>query len=229
MSSSTMIRFKARTITANEPLAIRLSAADATRFLVELANLSDEGKALNRFKRRFRGILENSVPKGLVRHWWINTAGDEYDPERSEEVLEATLWLLPLRNTLQRIWRAPDSRTKDWGVFMVCRHFFGQGDGSLLTDPPLADTGDGFLRLRPPSLCEQAFLHLPKIADLMKYCANPECPAPYFIAARRSQKYCSAVCSEPALRESKRRWWVEYGEDRRSKRSNKRARKRNRP
>lgn len=51
-----------------------------------------------------------------------------------------------------------------------------------------------------------------QVADRMKYCPNPTCVAPYFIAKRRSQKYCSYVCAAPAQKEFKRQWWAEHGD-----------------
>jgi len=61
------------------------------------------------------------------------------------------------------------------------------------------------------TLFEQALLHLVREANRARYCQNPDCPAPYFFAARRSQKYCSDICALPAQREFKGRWWVEHG------------------
>ena len=64
------------------------------------------------------------------------------------------------------------------------------------------------------------------IADRMRYCQNPSCPAPYFLAKRRSQKYCSDACSLPAQREFKRAWWQDHGEEWRAKRAKKKEAKR---
>jgi len=50
-----------------------------------------------------------------------------------------------------------------------------------------------------------------EIVDRMRYCPTLGCPAPYFIAQRRSQKYCSDACAVPAQREFKRAWWREHG------------------
>jgi hypothetical protein len=50
-----------------------------------------------------------------------------------------------------------------------------------------------------------------QVADRMKYCPNPSCAAPYFIAKRRSQKYCCDTCALPSQREFKRQWWAEHG------------------
>jgi hypothetical protein len=45
------------------------------------------------------------------------------------------------------------------------------------------------------------------VVDRMRHCPNAGCPAPYFIARRRSQKYCSDVCALPAQRQFKKDWW----------------------
>jgi hypothetical protein len=47
--------------------------------------------------------------------------------------------------------------------------------------------------------------------DRMRYCLNPECPAPYFFAKKRRQKYCTEECAGAGQRESKRIWWAEHG------------------
>lgn len=49
------------------------------------------------------------------------------------------------------------------------------------------------------------------VAPRMRQCSNPDCPAPLFIAARRSQRYCTDTCALPAQRESKRNWWSQHG------------------
>jgi hypothetical protein len=54
------------------------------------------------------------------------------------------------------------------------------------------------------------------ISNRMRRCTNFECPAPYFIARRLTQKYCSDACAQPAQKEFKRRWWREHGSDWRS-------------
>jgi hypothetical protein len=46
-------------------------------------------------------------------------------------------------------------------------------------------------------------------ADKMRYCQNPECLTPYFIAKRGIDKYCHPDCGASAIKASKRRWWNE--------------------
>lgn len=48
--------------------------------------------------------------------------------------------------------------------------------------------------------------------DRMRFCPNPECPAPYFLTRKRSQKYCTEKCAGAGQRELKRAWWSEHGE-----------------
>jgi len=47
-------------------------------------------------------------------------------------------------------------------------------------------------------------------ADRLAFCWNPKCPAPYFLAKRRDQKYCSDICTTPAKRAAKLKWWHEH-------------------
>lgn len=48
-----------------------------------------------------------------------------------------------------------------------------------------------------------------QLTDKLRRCPNPTCPAPYFFATKKGQKFCSTACAEPAQRESKRKWWNE--------------------
>jgi len=48
----------------------------------------------------------------------------------------------------------------------------------------------------------------------LRFCENPNCGAPYFVARRRDQAFCGSDCSELI---AKRRWWANHGEDWRRK------------
>jgi hypothetical protein len=51
-------------------------------------------------------------------------------------------------------------------------------------------------------------------------CANPECPAPYFLRKRKDQKYCErAPCSIYAQRRYALGWWERKGYELRAKKS----------
>ena len=55
--------------------------------------------------------------------------------------------------------------------------------------------------------------HAQRVSDRMRRCENSSCPAPYFVARKRTQKYCSEECAAPAQREQKKAWWNEHGEE----------------
>jgi len=68
-----------------------------------------------------------------------------------------------------------------------------------------------------PDMFVSVLLYALEHAHLLKYCQNPGCREPYFIAERVSQNVCSVACAKPIQREAKRRWWQEHGEDWRRK------------
>jgi hypothetical protein len=59
----------------------------------------------------------------------------------------------------------------------------------------------------PISDFESAAFHLQRSLHRARYCAGPECQAPYFFIEKKGQRYCSPDCARPVQRENKRRWW----------------------
>ncbi len=55
--------------------------------------------------------------------------------------------------------------------------------------------------------------------DHLRKCARPDCPNPYFVAARWKQIYCSEPCAVWAQKASKRKWWSEKGDPERRRRA----------
>lgn len=121
-------------------------------------------------------------------------------------------WIWRLGQMLRGVWDQPEHRTREWGAFLLLlsvRTAAGSRHGSVWGfDGPLP----------PPSPFEEVLLHLTRSGDRARHCQNPDCPAPYFFAKRRSQKYCSDGCALPAQREAKRRWWAERGTEWRQQR-----------
>jgi len=61
---------------------------------------------------------------------------------------------------------------------------------------------------------------LDRIAGKTAVCANPECPAPYFLRKRKDQKFCErGPCSAYAQRRYALGWWERKGYELRAKRS----------
>lgn len=129
-----------------------------------------------------------------------------------------------MRHFLRVAWQATDGRHRDWYLFEMRRTYRdfliaaedrprkitkypAHGDIPELTIEEI----DSRLEEPPPALSLEAILYYfqTRIRDRAKYCGNPDCPAPYFIAKKRWQKYCSEECAGLANREAKRRWWHE--------------------
>ena len=61
---------------------------------------------------------------------------------------------------------------------------------------------------------------------LTKFCGNPECRTPYFIATRKDQKYCEhGACTTYAQRKYALGWWERKGYELRAKKSKRNKRR----
>ena len=70
---------------------------------------------------------------------------------------------------------------------------------------------------------------LDRAAGKTAVCANPECPAPYFLRKRKDQKFCErGQCTVYAQRGYALGWWQRKGYERRAKKLKAQATKRNR-
>lgn len=125
---------------------------------------------------------------------------------------------------LRLAWDASGMREREWHIF-TARHEFHISTvytpvvmerirKSVEANKPLDEyrtPEEDALRLSVPALTqfERAMYHLQRIAKRMRHCQNPDCPAPYFLARKKGQKYCCSKCSAPMQREQKRKWWRE--------------------
>jgi hypothetical protein len=205
-----------------------LSAADARSFLSELANLRDEKEAVRRFVKRFIGLWPQPGRfYGLIAENIDSTPGSRPESEQIQDLL-GEHWIPPLREALRAVWTAPDSRTRAWGILRILDEFVFQEDPGASRFWPLRKHPGTVTRLPVPTTFEQALIYLLHDDARTEFCANVGCPAPYFFAIRRGQKYCSDSCALPAQREFKRTWWANHGNQWRTKRAKKRLRKRRR-
>jgi hypothetical protein len=194
---------------SNQTLAATPFSARAKQLLIGLANLPDEiAPGLRYLKKQFPFVLEDLPPRS-VRTETRFSEGENFPidlvPNTEEEKYE--FLILPLRDTLRAIWRAPDTYTKKWGIFRLCQDFFLRGDPALIS-PSISSDGDSSLRVRPPTRTERRLTEFSELIDQVRYCDGSECLAPYFIG-RRNQKYCSPPCAAESQRQYKRKWWAE--------------------
>lgn len=190
------------------------SPTQLERFLVELANLRKDLGAINRFIERYARFIPP-----FDQSWLVEFSAEEGGP--LEPHVGSYMWVFMLKHMLCSLWNEPDLRQKEWGVFALRYILYRYEHDTFVNENPfkiLLDPTKSY-RIPPASPFEKAVTHLVKSADRARYCANPECPAPYFFAKRRNQRYCSEICAAPAQRELKRKWWAEHGEDWRKSRT----------
>jgi hypothetical protein len=197
-------------------LAARISADRAEAFLVELLN-SDLGsefipgdpKRAARLWERFNDLLPKNLRIGAKPYEPIVIAAVGSGKEISAGCLKA---LRRARLFLAAAWRAPSALVREVFLFRLIGLYM-QGDdpdflfrGGYATEDVDEDARrgiDGFCLV-----LIRAFHAL----DRMRYCLNPECPAPYFFAKKRRQRYCTEECAGAGQRELKRVWWAEHGD-----------------
>lgn len=205
-----------------------VSPAQAQSFMKELANLRDDLEAVERFRNRFAHMLvdipefsperiENlRVVSGLVVEFPPDSPSIGEVPTDKDlakhSLVRLSLLLHFLRSMVQSIWIAPNVREREFRAWTFHKLFLDKGAIRFLAAPGVFD------HVAPPSPFEQSLLYLLKAVDRARYCGNPDCVAPYFLAKRRSQKYCSDACSQPAQKEFKKQWWKEVGKARRKAR-----------
>lgn len=215
----------------NQTLA-RISPPQLEKFLIEMANLQGNLDSIRRFRERFANFIPPHDP-GWVEKLVANNESLANDlanlPSNvSLEEIENGAWITTLMLILRNLWTEPDARQREWGFFAFRYALYkyendaltGEGLFGILIDPAKS------FRVPPPMPFEQALSYLVKVGDKARYCANPECPAPYFFVQRRNQRYCSEICAAPAQRELKRQWWAEHGEEWRAARQGKKSSKR---
>ena len=138
--------------------------------------------------------------------------------------------ILEYRNRLRKLWR----REPDWEdvlhhwVYIDCRmkHLSTWSvplwrDGTYSVEPNY--------KVFPLALAIATGEWMPK----MGFCENPECPAPYFLKARKTQRFCErGPCLAYGQRQHALSWWRRVGTRLRAERAkvppkrNRKARKR---
>jgi hypothetical protein len=209
---------------ANSRTLARISAGQLKLFWIELANLSEDPRATDHFDARFRrflpwaGLEKISLPVNAIDDTLISETDSGEGSSNRQTINDVYDPLIALRNEVRAIWREDDPETKEWRIFCL------RGDPTMTLS--FLATLDPHMM---PKLFQKAVLHLFKSAGKLRCCHNPDCPAQYFVACRRSQKYCSADCTLPTQRKQKRRWWRKNGHEWRENRIQRAAHKTKRP
>jgi hypothetical protein len=178
----------------------------ARRFLTELANLRDGDAAAERFEMRFERFQRSS---GSGLQTFIVDIADCIDDASliGKQTIDSRHHdLFTMRDELRLIWTTGDLKTKEWRIFLFRVDPHTSVDVLSAMAPP------------PPNAFHQAVMYLFKWAAKTRLCRNPNCSSPFFLARRKTEKYCNEDCALPAQRASKRDWWRKHGDEWRRKR-----------
>ena len=149
---------------------------------------------------------------------WVQTADGKW-----VDYVEPRILLL--RNTLRGAWVGGAEAGQQMERLLKLRQF--PGEASIDSSASVSvDWRRGSLVFVPRNELEAACYALLQKSTLAKYCANPDCPAPYFVARRATQRYCSPDCLKPFQKQAKLNWWNREGKVRRAKATNKSRKKR---
>ncbi len=165
--------------------------------------------------QKILGIITPRKAEGLLVTWANLRTPERMRLHHSDVVGSlADQDLLELRDDLRLVWDTPDRRHRDWYLFQLRQTFHHDvimGDVLDKREAPNPGRLSGRLAAPPALTPFEAALEYfrTRIGDRAKHCGGPDCPAPYFIAVKRWQKYCSLACAGPAGREAKRKWWHE--------------------
>jgi|ERR1019366_2234059 hypothetical protein len=182
----------------------KIPAKRARGFVLELANLKDEPASVDRFLTRFadffpsRRLQRKKEIEYLVQTRQLKSLNAT--PEKLARARSAII-LGDLQSWLRHAWTQSDARAREWKIFELRQHFWLRTTRDFDRDFNRED------EVPPPFCFEQAMDYLLRNGGLAKVCKNESCPAPYYFAIRRSQKFCSDVCAGPAKRAAKLRWW----------------------
>lgn len=194
--------------TLGDQTLARVAPEEARSFLKELANLRNDNLAVVRFEKSFPEFLnrhdsQTHIVESVEAQDGIATSsGAQTFDYRYHSLFE-------LRNQLREVWRTDEPDVREWRAAQFVAEPTMTVRFAAASGPPA------------PTPFQQAAVHLFRVAATMRYCQNPECPAPYFFAKRKSQMFCSDICTRPSQRAHKLRWWNETGKARRKSRAGK--------
>ena len=187
-----------------------LSTARAERLLLDWANTPETEDFAEMARRYHRRDPEEVIPlesegpyQRLLKRY------PEIFPDQSERSVQ---FARVFGKFLRKAWREPAGRRRNW--YLADAESISHREREWYT----SETADS-LRFKfaidrfldPPNQAtplEATVAYFRRSADRALYCPNPDCPAAFFFAKKKGQKYCSSVCALPSQREAKRRWWA---------------------
>ena len=227
---------------AKQPHDNLATGADTPKWLSalqELANLRDDPASFERFARHWpvladvlddtwtpeeapvapgRGTVsttDDDLPTLIFRGFVYGKEPSRMPPSIPKKFL--LTW--QMREALREIWSGNSDKLTEV-LLPSLDEIYADPDPEGLWPPQLkVDWRRGEFVYKPRNLFQGAVYELFRRSLLAKVCANQDCLAPYFIAGKTAQRYCSDGCAQVFQREWKRRWWKEKGTKWRQKKS----------
>jgi len=189
------------------------TAARLEEFLTALTNVGREPEAISDFRNRFTDfeLLSDEIVEPFLEKF----LEEGFNSVQGDDDSFLRLLVLYLRAMARGMWLAFDMRTR-YDAWFFLRSEIERSRRTYINVSNWWIDDSLRIRLPPPREplpVERAFEYLLKHHNRTSYCQNPDCSAPYYFAKRHTQRYCSTVCSQYGLKETKRRWWSEHGAD----------------
>jgi hypothetical protein len=138
----------------------------------------------------------------------------DLSPVSDGEALDSVLFL---RNEIRKLWRGGAvANTIARSILLSEKAYYGpDGEEAIVSSPDAVDVDwdNGKLVLKATTLdpLQMSVLELLRISRFAKVCARPGCPAPYFIADKIIQQYCSDECKYEARKAIQNAYWERRG------------------
>lgn len=198
--------------------------------LKDFANTGDSPDAVFKFLQMHPGLMgfpyaDPTVAEQALR--WVHAMKMWREQPEAYQQMQDAFRESPFnrfRDRLRQVWSGGDTNGL---VLAELLSLFDQPETNKFEDPDdlirqrwrvVADWRRGSLQYRPRHAFERACYLLLENSSRAKFCARAECPSPYFIAARVTQRYCGTDCAEAMQEEWKKKWWKERGNDWRKQR-----------
>ena len=157
---------------------------------------------LYRYRKRLLLELANLRDDGIGRFRKLNASRFPYEEDA---------FLVNCRNALRKAWSAPKEEKQDFVDNLVHHSAIKYGIASFI-----APITAGRLTAAPQHFFSQLAVAILENWRSFAICGNPECGARYFLAKRKTQKYCErGVCTDYAQRRYALDYWNREGRKRR--------------
>ena len=174
-------------------LARKVLTKQTRDLLLKLVNLRVlDPVSVERFQKRFGHLMPT--------FYFVGTQAASVNRSPGIELSRITI----LKGYLEDMW-SPDERTKQYYFFRLVGALASSANKDGVTPWRRSKA------LPLPTPFEDAVQSLARAHT--HRCQNPDCPAPYFLATRRAQKYCTEKCAGYGQKEAKKRWWAKQGRE----------------